>query len=330
MFVFGICIGSEEKYKNCVLSSISKFIESGAIIVETRNQESIHLAYNSIINKVSEFNNVEGLILLHDDMEVRDSHLLQKLSKAFQSPDVAIVGAVGSVNVSTLAWWLGEVRGVMRDTFRKVERVDGPHEVDTVDGSFFVMSPWAIKNIRFDSDGYGGFHGYDADICFSARAAGKKVIWEEFDLFHHCKNGVGNVASWLANNDYFRTKWVHAASTERVDSDGNALTPVMLQLGVRSDYRKGWIDLENKRGEDSLHKLVKDVPWPFENSSVDAIFVQNVLQKISAGYERVNFMNESWRILKPGSSIEIIVPRFPGVPSIADPMNISFHTYQVS
>ena len=281
------------------------------------------MAYNSIINKVRDIPDVEGLILLHDDMEVLDNDLLNKLSRAFSIPDVAIVGAVGAINVSTLAWWLGEVRGVMQDTQVKVKHTEAPHEVDTLDGCFLALSPWAINNIKFDSDGYSGFHGYDADICFSARAAGKKVMWEQFDLFHHSKGGVGNVESWAGNNDVFRAKWVLDAPKHNARSVTDKENPVMLHIGINFSNRQGWSRLEDAAGVDSPQKLPDQLPWSFEDSSVDAIFANNALQKVATGLDRINFMNECWRILKPGASIEIVVPRFPSSLSIADPTNMS-------
>jgi hypothetical protein len=80
-------------------------------------------------------------------------------------------------------------------------------DVDMVDGLLMVLSPWAVANLRCDSDRFAGFHGYDADLCFSARAAGRKVMVEELSVFHHTKGGYGDAASFAAADAAFRAKW---------------------------------------------------------------------------------------------------------------------------
>ena len=57
-------------------------------------------------------------------------------------------------------------------------------EVDTIDGFMMTLSPWAVRELRFDED-LGQFHGYDFDICLQARAAGKKVVAEDIKVIHH-------------------------------------------------------------------------------------------------------------------------------------------------
>ena len=44
-------------------------------------------------------------------------------------------------------------------------------EVDTVDGFVLALSPWAVRNVRFD-ESLGQLHGYDFDFCLQVRAAG--------------------------------------------------------------------------------------------------------------------------------------------------------------
>src|SRR5436190_10029638 len=47
-----------------------------------------------------------------------------------------------------------------------------------------VLSPWAVRELRFD-ESLGDLHGYDFDICMQARAAGKKVVTADFRVVHH-------------------------------------------------------------------------------------------------------------------------------------------------
>ena len=44
-------------------------------------------------------------------------------------------------------------------------------EVETLDGFLLVLSPWAVRTLRFD-ESLGEFHGYDLDFCLQVREAG--------------------------------------------------------------------------------------------------------------------------------------------------------------
>jgi GT2 family glycosyltransferase len=81
------------------------------------------------------------------------------------------------------------------------------HDVDAVDGLLLVLSPWAVRNLRFDEDRFTGFHGYDADICFQARAAGKRVVVDEIAVVHHTKGGYGDLDAYRRCDQAFRAKW---------------------------------------------------------------------------------------------------------------------------
>src|SRR4051794_39091012 len=48
-------------------------------------------------------------------------------------------------------------------------------EVDTVDGILLVLSPWAVRHVRFD-ESLGLVQGYVLDVCLQVREAGRKVV----------------------------------------------------------------------------------------------------------------------------------------------------------
>jgi hypothetical protein len=70
-----------------------------------------------------------------------------------------------------------------------------------------VLSPWAVANLRCDAVAFCGFHGYDVDLCFQARAAGKRVTVADLNVIHHTNGGFGDVESWLRADAAFRAKW---------------------------------------------------------------------------------------------------------------------------
>ena len=48
-----------------------------------------------------------------------------------------------------------------------------------------MLSPWVVRNIRFDESLGSEFHGYDLDFCLQVRAAGRKVVTADFRAIHH-------------------------------------------------------------------------------------------------------------------------------------------------
>lgn len=49
--------------------------------------------------------------------------------------------------------------------------------------------------------------------------------------------------------------------------------------------------------------------WPWEDNSVDEMHCSHFVEHLTAG-ERIHFVNEAFRILKPGSSCRVIVPHW--------------------
>jgi hypothetical protein len=208
MFVYGVCIGSEEKYDKWAHASIDRHV-SDACIVERRQQTSIFAAYNSILTEIGERRSeIEGVILVHEDVELLHSPEAH-LRAEFGDSTVGIVGAIGGQGVRSVRWSRSEVlRGKAPDAFYGANDFGGgAHSVDIVDGLFLALSPWVAANLRFDEDRYEGFHAYDADICMQALAAGVKVRVADFELFHHTKGGFGDVSAHRQNDDAFRKKW---------------------------------------------------------------------------------------------------------------------------
>jgi GT2 family glycosyltransferase len=121
-------------------------------------------------------------------------------------PEIAIIGVVGAIGVTGLAWWKGTQVGRVMETRGALNFTAGCVEADSVDGLLMVLSPWAVHNLRFD-ERYSGFHAYDVDICFQARDAGKKVAVDDLRVMHHTKGGFGDHDQWDANDAAFKAKW---------------------------------------------------------------------------------------------------------------------------
>jgi hypothetical protein len=207
-FVYGFCIGPSGKYERFAQPSLQKHAPD-AVVLERRDQTSILEAYNEIIDEyLSQKDPTAALVLMHEDVEILSS-VESQLAALFADPDVAIVGVIGGRGVRSVRWYRSRSRhGRVEDTFNGVNDFGGgPSDVDIADGLFLALSPWATKNLRFDTGTYSGFHAYDADICMQARAHGKRVVVLELPLIHHTKGGFGNASNHRRSDDAFRAKW---------------------------------------------------------------------------------------------------------------------------
>ena len=86
--------------------------------------------------------------------------------------------------------------------------------------------------------------------------------------------------------------------------------------------RLGTIGVDNseRHQPDVLHDL-NCIPYPFQASSVDYIYMDNVLEHLDSP---LSVMEEIYRILKPGSCLKIIVPYFRSIWAFTDPTHKHF------
>lgn len=63
---------------------------------------------------------------------------------------------------------------------------------------------------------------------------------------------------------------------------------------------------------------VRKYPWPIDDGVVDGIFTSHFFEHLD-GPERVDFMNEAWRVMKVGAQMTVIVPFWSSRRSIQDP-----------
>jgi hypothetical protein len=211
MIAFAACIGSPDKFRRCALPGLRLAAEPDSVVAEFDEADSIFRAYNEVLDALAPRDELEALVLLHEDAEIVDPHFCAKLrARLAAEPDVAIVGVAGARGVTSLAWWEGDCFGRVRETRGLLDWGGGRHDVDAVDGLLLALSPWAVRNLRFDAERFSGFHGYDVDVCFQARAAGRRVVVDELGVVHHTKGGFGDEAAWRTADAAWRAKWLGA------------------------------------------------------------------------------------------------------------------------
>jgi hypothetical protein len=208
VIAFAACGADQEKLSRFAAPGLQRAMEPGAVFAELSTDTSIHEAYNEALEHFAGYEDLEALVLLHEDAELLDHDFCARVRTVLSDPDVAIAGAVGARGVRGLAWWEGTIAGRAEETRGLVQGDLSDPQVDALDGLLLVLSPWAVRNLRCDTATFSGFHAYDVDLCFAARAAGRRVVTGGFGVFHHTKGGYGDMAAWQAADAAFRAKWM--------------------------------------------------------------------------------------------------------------------------
>ena len=138
MLAYGVCIGSRERYETLAAPALR---DLGGVVIEADDQRSICSAYNAILDAVAGEPDIEGLVLLHEDVTIESAAFIAAIRTELADPDVAVVGAIGALRPASLRWWQGEGRGRVRDSSGLVDFGGGRHDVDVLDGLCLVLSP---------------------------------------------------------------------------------------------------------------------------------------------------------------------------------------------
>jgi hypothetical protein len=223
MIAFGCSITSPDTYERCAGPGIRLAAEPSSQILAQAAAGSIFRSYNLLMERASAFDDLEALVLVHQDAEIVDRDFVPKLRETLKDADVGVVGCVGAIGVRSIAWWEGSVTWASF-THRYGELGGGelpavswngqklpPYahtgEVDTVDGFVLGLSPWVVRNVRFD-ESLGQLHGYDLDFCLQVRQAGRKVMTQDFKVVHHHSlDLVSEPETWIEAHMRVAEKW---------------------------------------------------------------------------------------------------------------------------
>ena len=223
MIAFGCSITSPETYERCAGPGIRLAAQPSSQILAQAAAGSIFRSYNLLMERASAFDDLEALVLVHQDAEIVDRDFVPKLRETLKDPDVGVVGCVGAIGVRSIAWWegsvtwasfthrYGELGGGELPAFswngQKLPPYAHTGEVDTVDGFVLGLSPWVVRNVRFD-ESLGQLHGYDLDFCLQVRHAGRKVMTQDFKVVHHHSlDLVSEPETWIEAHMRVAEKW---------------------------------------------------------------------------------------------------------------------------
>jgi hypothetical protein len=222
MIAFGCSITAPDVYESAAGPGIELAKEPDSVVYANAAAGSIFRSYNLLMDMAAKHEDLEALVLVHQDAEITDPDFCAKVRRGLSDPDVGVVGCVGAIGVRTIAWWEGSV--TWASFVHKYGELGGgelpafawgdalpPYartgEVDTVDGFVLCLSPWVVRNLRFD-ESLGALHGYDFDFCLTVREAGKKVVTEDLKVIHHHSlDLVSNPDTWIDAHIAVTEKW---------------------------------------------------------------------------------------------------------------------------
>jgi GT2 family glycosyltransferase len=223
VIAFGASMTSPEIYACRAKPGIDLAAEPDSQVFAYQAAGSIFRSYNLILEKASAFDDLEALVLVHQDLEIVDPGFCRKLRDVLRHPDVGVVGCLGAVGVQSIAWWEGSVTWAS-SVYRYGDAGGGdmpalawngddrpPYvrtgPVDTLDGCLLALSPWAVRDLRFD-ESLGQRHGFDFDFCRQVRAAGRKVVTADLEVvYHHSLHLVTDNEPWVAAHIRVAEKW---------------------------------------------------------------------------------------------------------------------------
>ena len=224
MIAFGCAITKPAVYERCALPGIRRAAEADSVVDAGPAAGSIFASYNALLDRAAAREDLEALVVVHQDAELMTPGFPAILREALRDPAAGVVGCVGAVGVRSIAWWEGSVTlasfvnryaahgGGDLESFSWDPATAPPWtrtgEVETLDGFVIAFTPWAIANVRFDEGLESRFHGYDLDYCLQVREAGRKVLTAPFRAVHHREiEMLPDPEDWIAAHIAVAEKW---------------------------------------------------------------------------------------------------------------------------
>jgi hypothetical protein len=196
VIAFGTAMMDPEAYGRYARPGIELAAEPHSEIIALAALGSICRSLNLLLERAARLDALEALVIVDQAVEIVDPDLCAKVRRALADPAVALVGSTGAKGVQTVAWWEGAVSsgpavrrydehgGGELDAYAWARTGTPPAEVDALAGFLLVLSPWAVRELRFDEGLHLGI-GFDLDLCLQARAAGRTIVTADIAVIQH-------------------------------------------------------------------------------------------------------------------------------------------------
>jgi hypothetical protein len=272
VIAFGVSVSEAEAYRRYAEPGIVRAKEADSEVYVFATVGQALRTENLLLETAAKHDDLEALVLVHPHTEIRERGFCEKVREALADPDVAVAGAIGASGVRTIAWWEGEISaGPVVQAYHEFgggelpayswrERAPAGAEVDAVSGMLMVLSPWAVRNVRFDEKLALG-HGFDVDYCMQVRAAGRKVVTADLALtYTQSLELLEDLPSWSAAHRTVAEKWEDEQPSEaewkararRAEAERELWRAIAYGSELILDARVAAAERELKRTEESL------------------------------------------------------------------------------
>ena len=207
-------LSREEFEKQSLLfNSLKKYDNDSYVLdVSYNNVDGLSVVYNRAINKYKESNELQGILFVHDDVNIIDENIFSKIENGWN--DFEVLGLAGSNNFSMShpSWNNGNKVGQSG----RVEHYDGngithvsdygpvPSRCMVMDGLFLaVKMNIFMYDISFDEAFK--FHHYDMDFCLQVNEIHEKMGTVDIRVAHASVGVFSD--SWQESAKIFRDKW---------------------------------------------------------------------------------------------------------------------------
>jgi hypothetical protein len=219
VIAFGSSISGAEAYRRYAQPGVLLAAEPDSVNYAYAAVEPVGRTYNLILDAAAQREDLEALVLVHPHTEIVDPGLCAKVRAALAPADVGMVGWAGATGVRGIAWWEGHVTcapaihryeehgGGDVPSLSWTERGAPPAEVECLDGQLLVLSPWVVRNLRFD-EGLVLGHGFDLDFSLEVRAAGRRLMVADLRVAHHRSlELISDLEVWAQAHIRIAEKW---------------------------------------------------------------------------------------------------------------------------
>ena len=138
----------------------------------TRNADNIGLI--RALNQGAALGRGDLLCFLHNDTEMRDLRWLSRLREALEDDGAGLAGLYGARRLRRDCRYAG--RTLVHCLEGAVNLPGDSTEVAAVDGVCLTIPRVLFGAVGGFDEGYGFFHGYDRDLSFAVREAGRRCV----------------------------------------------------------------------------------------------------------------------------------------------------------
>lgn len=195
MLFFGVAVSAPETYESQARPGIERARESDSVVLTRLGYDSIQQPYNEMLAEAGSCEDLEALILLHQDVELVDGSLPARIRPHLRDPAVGVVGALAFRGADpgrpgAVGFRMQSAAGRPRGSgpgspMRGHGHSDAAEDAELIDGVLMALAPWVVRTLRFDERFADRFHCYDLDLSLRVRAAGGRLVCDPIPHIHH-------------------------------------------------------------------------------------------------------------------------------------------------